>query len=341
MKIRFIFILLSFSIAFVLTPYLVVAAESNYEIKIKRKKNSSRIQNLIWSSKDPEVAFEIKKKGYRPYFQVDGKFKRQYWSLTTGKEAISISSDGEFSIKVPVRGERTPFELLAIGPKGEVEKEKIYIVFNQWKEYLQENTVEKRFYYSVGIGLSLITHQATGSTDLKIKAITPKAGISYNLFPPHWSAGVSIFGTGMAFTDDSSRSIRYFGANFRVGYKLPFVKPPFRVRLLAGWYYTTTISSSGAIIYKNLAGPQFFPMIEYLFDRGKSLLTYFKVSPIADRLTILSLESREFAGGLSYSFPYSYRTYLSLSLDFASLKISISGTTINANSTSFGIGYSF
>jgi hypothetical protein len=149
-------------------------------------------------------------------------------------------------------------------------------------------------------------------------------------------------------SDIPETTARFIGANFRIGYAVPRIREPWRLLLMVGGYYTTMNVSPNTFGFRNLSGPQFFPVLRRAMDSGDSVSTYFKISPVsAGGVSLTNLASRELAFGITYNKNLKNGHSIPFSIDYSNLKSSVEteeGTAtvpVAVTSLTFGIGYNF
>jgi hypothetical protein len=327
------------------------ASAAEYFLKIVRTPiDVERITVLSFPADISRVESKFIGQAMRGYTILHGKFGESDWNLLVGTKKISLSSDGEFKVALPVNGPKALVQFTAINPRGEVQKERIEIVFDNWEQFKKEELQReglKRFHFGPNLGFSYISYQQTGVENINEFVVTGKVAMSYVLFPPHWDIGANAYMNIIPITTSSpGNTIRFFGTNFRIGYALPFIKEPWRLTFMGGVYYTTTIAS-GNFGFTGMGGPQLFPVIRKLLGGGKSAFMYFKFSPVTNgAATILSIANREIAGGGGYSWQLKNKRFLTLTLDIASLQLSLVDPLVgtvssNTTSVSLGMGYGF
>ncbi len=333
--------------------FLNSSAEAiDYWLKIVRSPiEVEKIKELSFPSQLSRVDAKFIGQAMRGYTILQGKFTEQDWNILVGTKKITISADGEFKVALPVSGPKAVVQFTAISPHGSVQKEKIEIVFESWnlfnKNELQREGL-KRFHFGPNLGFSYISYQQTGTAGVTINevVVTGKVALSYVIFPQNWDIGANAYFNIYPITTSSpGNTIQFFGTNLRIGYALPFIREPWRLSLMGGIYYTTTFAS-GNFGFTGMGGPQLFPVLRRLLPGGKSIFAYFKFSPVTNGATaILSVANREIAAGGGYSWQMKNKNFLSITLDIASLQLSLQDvtSTISSNTTSFtlGLGYGF
>ncbi|MGE0616375.1 MAG: hypothetical protein AB7P04_12115, partial [Bacteriovoracia bacterium] len=229
---------------------------------------------------------------------------------------------------------------------------------------------QKRFNFYLSLGPTYVFYQEDSVPAFHYTALTTKISLSYFLFPPRWDLAFNAFitalslsqtdlnvdprpeeqrgsaaGTSRFYSSPNANTIkptvRFLGVNGRIGYAFPFVSPPWKLSLHAGWYLATMLVSSSVMGYRNMVGPQIFPMISRTFSGGSTMFLYAKFSPILG----LTFSNREIATGLGYLVMLKNGHPVTFNLDYANLYFRFSSVnlpapvTVQSNSLSFSLGY--
>lgn len=323
----------------------VVREVGKFKDKQTNKEMDKAITEAQLSASDIEVYKEpdpTDKKLERTGYNVTGKYTHQDWTLLLDNKKVELSSDKKFKIKVVATGKITTVKLIEIGPAGQIKKETIRFVYDDWQPSKPQSTAMKRFSFSPGMNFSFLNYSETGVGVFSEKAITTKAAIVY-FFPPSMDVGASFYFTTVPVGSSmSGTTARFLGVNARVGYVLPFVKEPWRVSLLGGVYYTTMFVSNDQFGFRNMAGPQIFPAARVKINKTDIISGYFKFSPVASGFQFSSLANREMAIGFAYVHALKNSQSFSVTLDISTLDLvltsSVVNKTINISSTSISIG---
>ncbi len=301
---------------------------------------------------------------------IEGSYTREEWSLLYETQRIKISK-GVFKVEIPLSGERTEFDLVAVGPKGNLERETYAIEFEEFIDVQKDPSAGPRKYLnlSAGAGLTYILYRddrgdssSPDLTSVNELALTVKAQANYWLKYGVWDLGVSTYATvlpvlssGQARASSSSTAevlskpkINFLGVNARVGYKLSTVRSPWSLTLAAGMYFTTMYnstkftSSGQGFGFTNMAGPQIYPILRKELNAGRFWSAYLKFSPVSQNLGLQSLSSYELAGGGAYGMPLGKsKSPLSLTADFSRAQLKLftdRGTTTTLDDTTVTIG---
>jgi hypothetical protein len=258
----------------------------------------------------------------------------------------------------------TPVRISVLSPEGKIWHEQIFIRFigyERWKESVkkkpekepekeshkeeeaeeEESQKGKNWQAQVGVSYSLLNTSETDQKDLSQGFLTSSFGFQYQLNP---SSNLAVRGYYNTFQTQSSllgESLSFFGLNVRVGYKLPFLAPPWSVQLLAGAFYANTFSGTVGRGFKNLISPHVFPMVNYQVKQTGSLYFYAKFAPLADAYRILSFNNREIGLGMGWIFFLNGGRSVGIGVDYSSLLMEFQKIYFDSTSFSLGLSYGF
>ena len=308
-----------------------------------------KIEKLVWGPKELKVRVDRVNDELRVFAYLEGQYSRDHWSLVINEKHVVVEKESNaFELPIRLTGETTEIRVIAVGLKGNVQKSKVKILFPDWGKLMAdakatptEVSVSKRYSLVVGLGYSDLAVKETGLSDFSEIAFTAKASFLYFVVPPNWDLGGSAYFTLLPVVETpSDKSARFLGINIRGGYSMPFVAEPWRVSLLGGIYYTTMIQSGAQFGYRNLGGPQIYPTVRRIFNKGESAMAYFKYSPIASGINLLTFSNREIAYGAGWTHPLNRLHAISFFLDISAINLVIGGKQVNTSSLNFSIGYS-
>lgn len=240
---------------------------------------------------------------------------------------------------------------------GKVRRERVVIRtpnYADWAKLQNPKSVISEHHLSVGIALTAIQYEESSLsrpvTLDKEFALTVKASYSHRLFSSlRWDFGLSGFLTALPLTSsDRDVALRFLGLNARLGYVFPGLPETWRLSLMAGYYYNTSIASAAnpenILGYSGVGGPELYPTFRKTLANGRSILGYFKFAPVTSSLSILNLSSREIAVGLGYGFELGKNHPASVALDISQIRIlipSYNGFMATSNTQSLGLNYGF
>ncbi len=270
-----------------------------------------------------------------------GRYNQADWNILYSQRKVARNKSGDFLLKIPVDQQTSEFELLEVSPTGQVNGEQLKLVFvGDFKAYQARNAQTKvPLGLSFGVGPSLVMYQETDLPDRTQIALTVKASFSRIIFPPHWDIGLSGYYTLMPLSVTTEPGIRFLGLNGRIGYIVPGVKAPWRFAVMAGYYFTTTMVEGDAYGFKNMSGPQLFPVLSRRIGPNSAVGGYFKFSPVTSGANPLSFQNREFAMGFNFTRFLKNAKSWNISADVASFKLNVEGFAISSTSYSLGFGY--
>jgi hypothetical protein len=295
-----------------------------------------RVQNLngTESLSVVELNFRVSQRGQ----EVNFVFKEEVLKATKIEDGF-----GHYSLLVPVAPEDTKIvKIVRVHADGESGIEEL-ILSPSGASHQTSESQPSLLGLSVGTGYSLIHYHETGKPDLTLHAMTPKMVYRHHL-SQKLSFEVSTFLTAYTFSqsDLSDYTARFWGGNYRIGYEA-FSHPSWKFHLMAGAYYSTMFVSERHFGYRNVAGPQAFPVIHRKLNQNQTISFYGKYSPIFKGWTLFPLKNREVATGISWSSQVLSRPF-SISLDVAQMLLAmeeVSQIEIKTNSVSLSVGLSF
>ncbi|MEK6704562.1 MAG: hypothetical protein AABZ06_02130 [Bdellovibrionota bacterium] len=189
---------------------------------------------------------------------------------------------------------------------------------------------------SLGISFNLLTE---GATNYHLIALTAKASMQYSL-SRSFSIGANSFITAQSLsTNLPDMRVRYFGANIRFGYAIPWITSPWSLSIATGLSYGRMFVEPGRFGYGDLLYPQIYPSIRRRIDTG-AVYAYLKCVPLGDAITDFSMNAREIAFGGGYEIGGTKPWHPVLSVDVSDLIFipSNAATPIRSASITLGLG---
>ena len=286
---------------------------------------------------------------------LDGEFKKpnaKDWRILWQDREFEVKPSGAFRLEIPYDSDLSSLELMAVANTGEVEFHFYRLAVTTLQPVSSEKSVtsaanrifkkkiDKRFYISPGLGVTLIQYTQTDFAPYSATVLTAKVSANYLLLPPKWDLGATAFATAFTLSHTGDVSVRFIGLNLRLGYLFPAVKDPWRFAVYGGWYYSTMLASDQTFGYLNISGPQLFPTLRRTFANGHAMTGYLKFSPVSNALSLMSLSNNEIAVGLGYLIPTKKHTY-SVNLDYARLSFTAGATALTSSNLTLGGSMSF
>lgn len=309
-----------------------------------------KITGLTWNLERPlPVLLMDEGAEIRLYVDVSGSYTQEEWALIFDSKRVEPRQK-KFSFRALIEGRASQLELVAVGPEGELQRQKAYIIFEDWDRFqtsLGKSRQGKRWAISPGLGLTWNGYEQTGVPEISQWALTGKLSLQYVIRPPNWDLGINAFYTLQPLKNDGldTAQIRFLGSNLRLGYVLPFVPEPWRISLQAGYYYITMMVPDGQFGFSNISGPQVFPSFRRILSNGDSVMAYVKFSPVSKQFALLQMSNREIAWGGGWGSVFQ-RGFLRgkamfLTLDFADLSYLENGIQADSRSVTLGVGLGF
>jgi hypothetical protein len=305
-------------------------------------KSTQRIEGLSWSSQTETLPIEWK--NTQPEVVVRGIFLQGDSNLICQDQRIQVSrGTGEFQLAIPIQFPHQKIELIAISPRGVVEKESLIVEASSWAAIQGQTELmhkERRFKFTPSLGVTSFSYTDPRVDDYSATALTIKASGSYIFLPPRWDFSFSSYVTAYLLSHSEPDLAHFFGLNFRVGYLLPWLSEPWRLVISGGVYYTTMFVSTDRFGFENLAGPQLYPTLRRTLSRGDQISVYAKYSPVSSGSEGFSFSSREVAFGAGYVFPRFRNGHtISASFDYADIQASSLDISFHSSSFTLGVGY--
>jgi len=323
--------------------WAVVRAHAD-TLPIEIRGSGTPIPGLIWSTQSPELEMDKDANGEQ-YFYVtlSGQFTESNASVLWNTIRIIQSQQNvpvEFSQKIKVFREKTQISIESIDAKGKLHSQVIQIRVPQL-DLRKQILMQKLFFVSASMGYSLITYEEQNNVNVSISALTAKLSLAYQIDPGKWDVALSGYGTALQLGSSHPATTRFIGVNLRLGRFFSQPASPWSWGILAGGYYTTMIVSDDLFGFKNMTGPQLFPVLRYQVNKESSVSGYAKYSPILSAEGLLPFSQRELAFGMSYQRALSSTSSLSFSLDLADLQLEISTVAVSSRSLSASVGINF
>ena len=320
---------------------------------------NQQIHYLFWKSRELAVSAEPDQ---RFFVELEANLVRDNWRLmakTNGVHRIHLDKH-TYLFHVPLQGEITEVELLAYDTEGHQESEILLIRFPGWKK----NAPKKKYFPTTqeapeipeiedrptvlgilsSLGYSNVTYQQTGIQDYSMTTLTAKFSYQKTIFYSNWDIGVNFFMNVLPVTKSQSDiTVRFLGANFRLGYAIPWIPAPWSFTVLGGIYYSQMFVTNNSFGYSPLYYPQIFPILKRVFSKGDSAYLYLKFVPLAEQ-GIFSTIERELAVGAGWAHPLQNKHPILIAVDFSDMKFMSHLTptqtlTLRSNSLSLSLGY--
>lgn len=277
------------------------------------------------------------------------------WEKTYSEYSSKLSTldpRGQLEFTIPLAGTVTRTQFVCLSSSGESTHQNLVVRFPTLKRFLasQPSLKPRRLSGQLGMGLSWIDFFDFTSgikSTYQSLSTTLTGGLNYWAAYPKWMASLSGYLTMFPVTRTSSEDsseVRFLGLNARFGYNIQKIREPWGLTLSGGFYYVTTFVNTQSFGFQNIGGPQLYPFLRYIKKSGDIVSSYLKISPVASRLSLLTLSSREMALGIHYTLS---RQALRLGLDLSELTLKIVGRNINENyemitrTASLGVSKSF
>lgn len=262
----------------------------------------------------------------------------------------------EFQFYVPIIAAQTRITLVSVGVLGETRAEELVLEFPNLAQYLNDWKERKNLprlgVLSPSLGVTYVSYAETDTTETAIAkltqiALTGKVGYQRHLPIKGFDVGASTFVTLLpisvseVMTDEGLKKlpIRFWGLNVRLGYKIPQVTGRWSLMMFGGFYYTTTFVDENEFGFKDMRGPQAFPVWSYQLQNNQSLSGYLKFAPIFRT----GGTSYEIASGVGWAKKLPNRRSFTVNLDVSNftLKFVPENVQMRTTSVSLSVGMTF
>lgn len=289
-----------------------------------------------------EPTTEVTEEGGQSYIYLRGNLDKEGWGLfSRGRWLVRPSSeDRSFSLKVPLEGDRTEIPLKVVNAKRKVRTIKIFASASGVKSKVSRddkiNAEAKDLEFILLLGLTNVKYQESGVPDFTMTGLTGK-GVALFHLEKKWDLIFNGFLTLLSLkASRTDLSVRFFGLNAKVGYKL-IDSEPFSFSIQPGLYYASMVVSENQFGFKNMMGPSFTGAIQYDLNARDSLTSYLKLGFISG----LTFSDRELAVGAGYSHLLENGHRIYGALDYSVLDFLVKTSQIKSASFSLSLGYGF
>lgn len=265
--------------------------------------------------------------------------KKYEFTVVDQANILTHLGPGKFLIRMKAKKAIFPVTFAYVDNYGRRAKEKVVFVAEKPAQAPPEQPVPYDPSHSLEFGLSpsYVSYRQTAKDDYYMVALTAKLSYGWQFWKPHMDVAINSFINVFPFwrTPDSL-SVRFWGTNIRVGYALPFVRAPWRLKLMGGVFFSTALPEKGVIGYRFVLYPQFYPVVSYALPNNRSVYLYLKYVSMTPSFSI-SFDRRELAFGFGMVFPLNKRWSLVPSFDFSSSVFEPAAGTLS-QTTVFNLG---
>jgi hypothetical protein len=302
---------------------------------IRFPQNEPQIPSLAWKDLTASIK-NISEGGVdKSYAVIEGTYPVKDSILLANSFPVKITDNGEFTIAAPLTGNFTMLSLKTVDVLGAVSTQRVYI------QKLEREKPFERIRVGVQLGVSTISFTETGLDNINEISLVTKADLTYTLSPHYSDIGINAYYTALILTKNNETSLQFVGANLRYARTIFGAKTPWQVRLMGGWYFTSTLVDNDAYGYKNVSGPMIFPVLRHTIDQDKSWFIYGKYSPVSSGFSFsLATGSSEIAGGGGYTWTIGKSTLASVTLDASKLSLVDTQSGLSVENSTLGLGFS-
>lgn len=349
------FVFLAILVVFINVFYLPATLADEKEISSKettwlahivRSQKEGAISKLILPSAMLPVVMINQGKRFRPMVEISLTFDRPGWKLLIqGTTPVTPTTDKKkYKVFAYINSKINELLLVANGPEGVSESEKIYIYAPEAQEF---NVITPWDAMKITIGSTYLSYKQTGFDDF----YSWSGLLSVQLHSPEESSSFGLLGeinvTALTVSSNQNKYGPQLGQGILDG--IYFFKwdqsSIWRIQAIAGVNYITMFSNGAPFGFKNLISPELGVRARRILD-AKSDLTYeFRFLPMNSSFDLIE---RGFAASVSKSWilanlhrgeaglkynDFSYRSYRP--------EQEIKNQTVSCQTLSFILSYSF
>jgi hypothetical protein len=256
-----------------------------------------------------------------------------------------LTDAGMIEISIPWHSPRRRVPVKIVDAFGEVIETTVTLVGTDPKTLIriEDAYLASKANLSTGLGYTQAAYTETGARTNSYSAslLTLTADYQYPLGRRGtWTLQGSGYFSLTSLQQSNPDDARYLGLNARLIYRFPFSTERLDLRIAGGAYFLTMFVPTESFGFRNLSGPQLYPTLRLQFPGVAVFRTFFKYSPVSDRLSLMNLANNEIATGLSVASPSILKQRLSLNYNYAAVNLNLMGIDIQNISHSFSLSYS-
>jgi hypothetical protein len=265
--------------------------------------------------------------------------------LLVDSKKIQLKPDNTFAYLLNMTDSKQILEFTAVDSFGKIQTESIEVEFKNYESYFKQILLnsKKRLYITAGLGLSSVSYTQTNVNSVSQINLDFDLMARYNFksLPLDISSTTSV--TAATLNSNTATPMRFVNFDALIGYAFRFIEEPWRLSLLGGFYYLTTISSSTSIGYGDISGFRLYPVLRKKLRSGSQIMFFFKYSPIYGQ----DAENNDMAIGSYYYLDRGKKNPFFFKLEYHRLKLAIAGAQsgerheASSNAINGGLGIVF
>jgi hypothetical protein len=318
---------------------------ANDVIPVKVEGSGEGPNSIQWKPEATAVFMRVGKTGSAAKAQIQGSLPDSDWSVLHGTRPIVVGKK-DFTFPLTLISPVSTIEVVLIDPLGNAYPQRVKFTAPDWNHSVEALQVFQlqRSTLGVALGPASINFQQTDVPTYTQTAISVTAFYTRPL-SIRMDGNLTVFGTALPLS--SSRNdvkVRIFGLNARLGYNPLRLKHPWYLSLMGGVYYNTMMTTPSVFGYRNVAGPQLYPLIRYRMNNRSSISTFLKFSPVSRKgFDFLGLSSYEASTGVTYGTPLGGTTGMVIAANYSHLKLALPelGASLTLKTISFSVGITY
>ncbi|MGE5087189.1 MAG: hypothetical protein ACM3MG_12860 [Bacillota bacterium] len=320
-------------------PQKPPTSATNNLAHIIQSKSGDSIEGLTLPQTQLPVVMVQNKKNFRPMVEIPLTYNRKGWSLwIQGKTPVTpTTEEGKFKVFAYLKGKVNELHLVARGPQGETQSERIYLYSPEAQEF---SVVSPWDAVKLTLGSTYLIYQQSGYTDF----YSWSGLLSAQIHSPEEGARFGMIGQVSMTALTISSNQKGYGPQIGQGnidgiYFFPWsLSSRWRNQIMGGLYYVTMFSNGAPFGFKNLFAPEFGFRTRYLLNEKSDFISEFRFMPL-NSSTDLNERGYSLSFSKSWILPNLHRG--EVGLQFNDLRYSASPTDlINMKALSVIFSYS-
>lgn len=191
--------------------------------------------------------------------------------------------------------------------------------------------------FNSGLSVSKVRYSELDQASYQQMAIVARMGATYEIPESRWALTGSVYGN---LTTDYSVA-RFFGGELGSLFRAPASWGAWQCHVVSGFFYRTMTVPSGGFGYRNLLGPQLYPVFQRHLRNGDLFTLHGRYLPVAN-YGGFGFSNREFGLGGAYVLREARdSSQLEFTADYSNIQLNSSAARIGSRSIAFGMGFLF
>jgi hypothetical protein len=259
------------------------------------------------------------------------------WTILFNNQIVVLDENKDFLVPVPITKRMQWVDFSAVGPKGELEKEKIGLYFQNMDEAIAAK--EKGilpFLLVVGLGYQMISYEQTNVPQISADKFSLLLGMEYTVFyPVLYGRADAIIDLATIAMEPEYLDVSFYRGDGKLIWATNFLSSPLKLNLIGGGMIVKMQAEPQIFGFDFVSGVEAYPEIIYRFSDQNQVSAH-------GRYTVLltgDLGGSEIRMGGTWTRKFRNGMKFSLDIDYSNLTILDGNVKLSA--TYFGISTFF